>query len=609
MAKEGFTKKLTRLLRRDSSEIPAQDTHEKEEPKKPFLDERIANMTLDELRDEYAGIKAQRDLLNDALAERDEEIEKLHGEVIQRSKSAISGFNKELQDLHTSLAGDSADPVAILEDIARFISQPPDAVKKKDIRFAKYQAIYNIMQGAIDNLTNKLSEQANNKSSAAGLENEVQIRSFVYTMFKKISRIVEVFPELEANLKSATDENANLRIENKKIRKKATKYATDLSFFRELSQLRDILKVIFLAAQTNEALRAYFEKIAPGIKSLAQHAGAQSTQDLYAQIYVGKFIELVQREKGWETSDNIAMREVHALSTKHTLLMNLLGKIAPESMQDLNAKLQDAEKADKERVKKGEDPAEYRRVLSEGIPATFADRTELDLIIQGLIAELKTHCSEDLRNALKGKSAGNEVAEAVVNLLSDTLKKQGSVAQYSREITDNLYTAVQQLFSADETSTAYEQDRQVLDEIAAEKKMGVKGKKLAEFIEKRLLAKADLYSLLALVKGTEPDKAKLAEDPVGYAAKAFEAFKQRLASAAQYTSAPSDPDVFVKQAYVHQMLGNVYSAEGKEDLANVQYEKARLLCENARSIASGDVLEKLETQITEITTQEGAENA
>jgi hypothetical protein len=146
-----------------------------------------------------------------------------------------------------------------------------------------------------------------------------------------------------------------------------------------------------------------------------------------------------------------------------------------------------------------------------------------------------------------------------------------------------------------------------LDELAAEKKIGVKGRKLAEFIGERLLAKADLYALINLVIGEEPDDKRFNEDPVGYAAEAVEKLKERLASAAQYTSAPSDPAVFVKHAYVHQLLGNAHSAEGNEDLARTQYEKARLLCENARKIASGDVLETIETEIAKLP-QRGAEN-
>jgi len=607
-----------------STEKPASE-QTPEEPQEPALDERIANMDILELRDEYAGIKAQRDLLNDALAERDAKIEHLNGQVIERSKGSILRFDSEMQELYKKFEADNMTTAKVLDDIAKFISQPIECATKKDIRFAEYQAMYKIMEETIHDFIARIRAQMGDKGLIASREQEVRIRSEFYNLFKRVARIAETHPELDANTHRTADENAKLRADNEKFKRDNIVKADELAYFRQQKQLRDMLKVIVLAAQSSEAMRTYFDNIAPGVKGLALHANVDSTQEIYAKIYVGKLIELTQREEGWDTAGNIAMRDVHALSTKLTLLMNLLKEIAPGAIEGLQKDLKGADKLDKDRIKKGEFPKEYRAVVSAVIPKIFVSRTELDLLIKSLITELKEQQPVELRQALEGKTTYHEITDAVTGLISDTFEKQRKIVQYSGEIITKVYSAVEKLFpepnNAETATKEYVQDRSSLTEILNEENVGVKGKKIAEFITNRLATsirlqeatqaiaenKVSFYELITLATGKEPDDERFTKDPAGYVLEAVNQLKENIATAAQYTVPLTNPVTLVKQAYVHQMLGNAYVAENQEDKAREQYDKAKKICEHARDFAADDVKEDIESEIAKFEEFAGVE--
>lgn len=375
----------------------------------------------------------------------------------------------------------------------------------------------------------------------------------------------EQYPKFKRDAEAWSRENSRLRRSLLEARQETDKFRDEAKVYRQAQELNEVIDWTMELIrkkpellQLSQATSLFFDA-----QTNAMNPTESQEKTLKAKALFAFLADLVESKKNFFEGVAKASRQGEDAEAKLYLVLEELKKLAPEHISDLEEKLkqEDALKAVSE--KKDKSGTKIRRKgyaahVSEIIPSAVVGKDAYETL-KGMLKAIKTalnrHFNNELSTRLKTIEGEEEIKEAVIGFIDQKL------GQYENIISDS----EQELSSSKELAENY---------------------------------KSACYDIIRAATGREPDKERFAKEPVAYAREAVDQFKDSMSAVMQHSADPKDPVALVKQAYVHQLLGNIYSAEGKEDLARAQYDKANVICDAARAIFPEEEKENIEAEIS-----------
>ncbi|MBD3309856.1 hypothetical protein GF351_01410 [Candidatus Woesearchaeota archaeon] len=375
----------------------------------------------------------------------------------------------------------------------------------------------------------------------------------------------EKYPRFKRDAETWKKENAKLRRNLLEAKQKTDKFRDEAQVYRQAQDLNEVIEWTMELIrrkpellQLSQATSLFFDAQADAMNPTESQEKTLKAKALFAFL-----ADLVESKKNFFEGLAKASRQGEDAEAKLYLVLDELKKLAPEQISELEEKLKQEDALKAESEKKNKQGTSVRRKgyaahVSETIPSAVVGMEDYKMLkgmLKAIKKSLDRHFDNELSTRLKTIEGEEEIKEAVIGFIDQKL------GQYENIISD------------------FE------NEIAS-------SKGLAENYA------AACYDIIHAATGREPDKERFAKEPVAYARDAVNQLKDSVSTVMQHSSDPKDPVILVKQAYVHQLLGNIHSTEGKDDLARLQYEKARLICDTARAIAPEEEKKNIDEEIS-----------
>ena len=375
--------------------------------------------------------------------------------------------------------------------------------------------------------------------------------------------------------------------------------------------------------------------------------GADATQSRADYMFKEVLRITLEKVKTFEQEywDGLAKadRERGDAEAKYQRVLDALKKIIPAEIQELEVRIEkaDALKA-KEKAGQKIEAESYESIIMDILPQAVARRDVLYAIFNTLVAGFPEY-----KDAL-AQTSDSETGLAVEGALAEHTKDLLAEHALTIPAVNALYNAVTALFPAPntgQTAGTYSKSITELTDIMNERdNIAETGKRLAVFVLNRLAPKSAVedkveriaeqsavieestvkikdqadtiqryddifYTLIETATGQKPDKDKFEKYPVTYIKEAVEKLRADFeVASAEYVPPEVDPFALVKQAYVHQVLGESYQSAGQEELATAQFAKVKILLESARDVFPLLERAEIDKEITEFKKYAGAEN-
>jgi len=509
------------------------------------IDERVASMSEEELRRNYADLEKQKEELQQKVTEKDNELIRISQEAentadkLAAKEKELKGFaaqknlvekayekesqkvlqlSKNLQEARYSSLKEFEDAVNHFLLTEQKNATPSAIIKKCRRKLAEkhieserqMSAEDEIMRGTIISLISEMIYKLPDFYDQELLDETVR---FV----KKSFTVVHKFRSGYAQAKSAIEEQTWLYQQLDAANNKIIKLNAKLMHLPSVQEVQAYVDLLVDAYINNPRLLNFSEEDKKNMeKEIKRRLGNKNLNDteviniIRAGVIAIRFKDLSAKEEKVDVDLLKADLKATDAAIDYKNMIEQLRKVNPRAIETLENKLADANELKKASEKgiKVEKPQSHEEIMEEMISQGFVDK-------QNYASVLKT-----------------------IYEILNTLRKHANDSGQNED----------------------------LERLEAKPKMVLK---------------------------------KLRKNVIDYLSKEFKRYEslEKELSVIHSTIKEENPITLVKQAYVHQLLGDAYAAENQAEKAKAQYDKAKALSASARCISPAEGKERIETEI------------
>jgi len=412
---------------------------------------------------------------------------------------------------------------------------------------------------------------------------------------RAVMALAKKYPQFKNQARSWNAENRKLKEDVAGTKQEMVDLRKELRLLRQVSELNDV-KNWTLELIRNSPKLALSQRVNEYLKITAGDASQSGVREMEKVAIFTIISDLLVTEKKYFIDSAKEQRKSRDSEAKFDRLIEQLSLINSEAVQEIKDRLRKAEELKDAEEKGGERGVSepYVKIMGSVVPKAFTRRA----ILQDIYSILLTHFPEDRATLAKLAEGAGHMVDAdvkVAEYIKNKLVQQKSALTHLKDASGKMYEAIQKLFPETAAKAGEADSKQLAEILSSEDIPAVKTERLAGFIVDHLAARYSVeeakeklsedretfYDLAVLATDNDVDDAEFDKNPAAYVVAALNQLRKQLLVIEEHSTSDINPLALVRQAYIHNLLGNAYSADGQEKQARAQFDRARALCDSA----------------------------